>query len=92
LYDRKTTSVGETPVIVTRDKEGNIYAMVNRCANKGALVCLKKRDNVANLACVYHAWNYELDGRLKSVAFRNGVRGQGGCPWTSMSVAAACGH
>jgi anthranilate 1,2-dioxygenase large subunit len=78
--DTKTTSVGETPVIVTRDMEGNIHAMVNRCAHKGALVCLKKRDNVANLACVYHAWNYELDGRLKSVAFRNGVRGQGGMP------------
>jgi anthranilate 1,2-dioxygenase large subunit len=78
--DCKTTSVGETAVIVTRDKEGNMHAMVNRCAHKGALVCLKKRDNVANLACVYHAWNYELDGRLKSVAFRNGVRGQGGMP------------
>jgi hypothetical protein len=70
----------ETPVIVTRDKDGNIHAMVNRCAHKGALVCLKRRDNVANLACVYHAWNYELDGRLKSVAFRDGVRGQGGMP------------
>jgi anthranilate 1,2-dioxygenase large subunit len=78
--DCKTTSVGETPVIVTRDKEGNIHAMVNRCAHKGALVYLKKRHNVANLACMYHARNYELDGRLKSVAFRNGVRGQGGMP------------
>jgi anthranilate 1,2-dioxygenase large subunit len=36
--DRKTTSVGETAVIVTRDKEGNIHAMVNRCAHKGAPV------------------------------------------------------
>src|SRR4051794_31735333 len=29
---------------------------------------------------VYHAWNYELDGKLKGVAFRNGVRGHGGMP------------
>jgi anthranilate 1,2-dioxygenase large subunit len=28
--DCKTTSVAETPVIVTRDKEGNIDALVNR--------------------------------------------------------------
>ncbi|MDA9433725.1 Rieske (2Fe-2S) protein [Bradyrhizobium sp. CCBAU 51627] len=78
--DYRTTTVGETPVVVTRDRDGKIHAMVNRCAHKGALVCLKKKDNVASLSCVYHAWNYELDGKLKGVAFRNGVRGQGGMP------------
>jgi hypothetical protein len=72
--------VGETPVIVTRDRDGKVHAMVNRCAHKGTLVCLKKKDNVASLSCVYHAWNYELDGKLKGVAFRNGVRGHGGMP------------
>jgi len=78
--DYRTTTVGETPVVVTRDRDGAIHAMVNRCAHKGALVCLKKKDNVASLNCVYHAWNYGLDGRLKGVAFRNGLRGQGGMP------------
>ena len=78
--DYRTTTVGETPVVVTRDRDGKVHAMVNRCAHKGALVCLKKKDNVASLSCVYHAWNYELDGKLKGVAFRNGVRGQGGMP------------
>jgi anthranilate 1,2-dioxygenase large subunit len=76
----KTTTVGETPVIVTRDSKGAIHAMINRCAHKGALVCLKKKDSVSSLTCVYHAWNYDLDRRLKSVAFRNGLRGQGGMP------------
>ena len=60
--DYRTTTVGETPVIVTRDRDGKVHAMVNRCAHKGALVCLKKKDNVPSLTCVYHAWNYELDG------------------------------
>jgi anthranilate 1,2-dioxygenase large subunit len=78
--DYRTTTVGEIPVVVTRDRDGAIHAMVNRCAHKGALVCLKKKDNVASLNCVYHAWNYGLDGRLKGVAFRNGVRGHGGMP------------
>lgn len=78
--DYRTTTVGETPVVITRDRDGKVHAMVNRCAHKGALVCLKKKDNVASLSCVYHAWNYELDGKLKGVAFRNGVRGQGGMP------------
>src|SRR5487761_628725 len=78
--DYRTTTVGETPVIVIRGHDGNINAMVNRCAHKGALVCLKKSDNVQNLTCVYHAWTYNLDGSLESIAFRNGLRGQGGMP------------
>jgi anthranilate 1,2-dioxygenase large subunit len=78
--DYRTTTVGEIPVVITRDRDGKVRALVNRCAHKGALVCLKKKDNVASLNCVYHAWNYELDGRLKGVAFRNGIRGHGGMP------------
>ncbi|MES2184103.1 MAG: SRPBCC family protein [Pseudomonadota bacterium] len=78
--DIRTTWIGETPVIVTRDQQGAVHAMVNRCAHKGALVCLKDHDNRQSLTCVYHAWNYGLDGRLKSVAFQKGVRGKGGMP------------
>jgi anthranilate 1,2-dioxygenase large subunit len=78
--DIKTSWLGETPIIVTRDQEGTVHAMINRCAHKGALVCLKDRDNRESLTCVYHAWNYGLDGRLKTVAFQNGLRGKGGMP------------
>lgn len=78
--DVRTTWVGETPVVVTRDAEGKLHAMVNRCAHKGALVCLKQKENRESLTCVYHAWNYGLDGQLKTVAFRNGIKGMGGMP------------
>ena len=73
-----TTWIGETPVIVTRDQDGQLHAMVNRCAHKGALVCLKEKDNKKSLTCIYHAWNYDLTGQLKSVAFEKGVAGKGG--------------
>lgn len=78
--DFKTTFVGEIPVVVTRDEDGKIHAMVNRCAHKGALVCLKERGNCQTMSCVYHAWTYDLKGQLKGVAFRNGIRGKGGMP------------
>lgn len=78
--DIKTTWLGDTPIIVTRDEHGAVHAMINRCAHKGALVCLKDRDNQPSLTCVYHAWNYRLDGQLQSVAFQEGVRGKGGMP------------
>ena len=78
--DVRTTWVGETPVVVTHDQDGKLHAMVNRCAHKGALVCLKQKENRESLTCVYHAWNYSLDGQLQTVAFRNGLKGKGGMP------------
>jgi len=36
--DYLTTFLGETPVIVTRGQDGEIHAMVNRCAHRGNLV------------------------------------------------------
>jgi anthranilate 1,2-dioxygenase large subunit len=80
MGDILTTWIGEVPVIVTRDFDGKIHGMVNRCAHKGALVCLKEKDNRKSLTCVYHAWNYGLNGELKSVAFQNGLNGKGGMP------------
>ena len=38
--DFRVTKVGDTPVIVTRDADSEIYAFENRCAHRGALICL----------------------------------------------------
>ena len=65
--------------------------MVNRCAHKGALVCLQERGNAKALTCVYHSWSYDLTGRLQSVAFRHGVRGKGGMPEDFDPSAASAG-
>src|SRR5438270_4154596 len=79
--DYATTFLGETPVIVTRGDDGQIHAMLNRCAHRGNLVCLKRRGHSDDgLTCVYHAWRYDLAGNLTSVAFRRGVGGKGGMP------------
>ncbi len=79
--DYKTSFLGETPIIVTRGDDGEIHAMVNRCAHRGNLVCLKARGHTTDgLTCVYHSWRYDLSGNLQSVAFRRGVGGKGGMP------------
>lgn len=79
--DYLTTFLGETPVIVTRGEDGDIHAMINRCAHRGNLVCLKARGHSDDgLTCVYHSWRYDLAGNLTSVAFRRGVGGKGGMP------------
>ncbi len=78
--DFKSTFVGDTPVIVTRDNDGNINVLQNRCAHRGALVCRERRGNTRRLECVYHQWNYDLRGRLRGVPFRAGINGNGGMP------------
>lgn len=78
--DFKTTFIGDTPMVVTRDRNGDLHGLVNRCAHKGALVCLQEKGNAPMLTCVYHSWNYNLDGRLRGLAFKNGIAGKGGMP------------
>src|ERR1700733_13228646 len=63
--DFRTTKVGDTPIVVTRDNDGEIYAFENRCAHRGALICLdihggSKKD----FTCVYHGWTYDRQGNL----------------------------
>jgi phenylpropionate dioxygenase-like ring-hydroxylating dioxygenase large terminal subunit len=74
----RTTFAGETPVVVVRDDDGEIYAFENRCAHRGALIALEKSGRAENFQCVYHAWSYNRQGDLTGVAFEKGVKGQGG--------------
>ena len=78
--DFKSTYMGDTPVIVTRDSDGDVNVLVNRCAHRGALVCRNLRGNVPNLECVYHSWAYDLKANLLGVPFQRGVKGKGGMP------------
>jgi phenylpropionate dioxygenase-like ring-hydroxylating dioxygenase large terminal subunit len=78
--DFKTTFVGDMPVVVTRDEKGALNCFENRCAHRGALLCLKGRGNLKEIACLYHNWTYDLRGNLTGVAFRHGIKGQGGMP------------
>jgi anthranilate 1,2-dioxygenase large subunit/terephthalate 1,2-dioxygenase oxygenase component alpha subunit len=76
----RTTFAGETPVVVVRDDDGEIYAFENRCAHRGALIALEKSGRAENFQCVYHAWSYNRQGDLTGIAFEKGVKGQGGMP------------
>ena len=78
--DWRTTVVGQMPVVVARDSDGSIAAFENRCAHRGALICLDNAGSGRDFQCVYHAWRYDLRGNLRSVAFQRGIKGQGGMP------------
>ena len=76
--DYRVVPVGSMPVVVARDFDEEVYAFENRCAHRGALIVLDKGGHARDFTCVYHAWNYDLKGNLKAVAFEEGVAGKGG--------------
>ena len=78
--DFKSTYLGDTPVVVTRDRGGVIRAWVNRCAHRGAMVCRDRRGKADTFTCVYHQWAYDAEGKLLGVPFRRGLGGEGGMP------------
>jgi phenylpropionate dioxygenase-like ring-hydroxylating dioxygenase large terminal subunit len=53
-------------VIVIRGKDATLRALINVCRHRGSHVCYEKEGNAKLLVCPYHAWSYELDGRLKA--------------------------
>ena len=57
---------GYESVIVARDKDKNVNAFLNVCRHRGSRVCIKKSGNTRVFACPYHAWTYELSGKLRA--------------------------
>jgi phenylpropionate dioxygenase-like ring-hydroxylating dioxygenase large terminal subunit len=53
-------------LIVVRGRDGEIRALVNVCRHRGSHVCYEKEGNSRAFVCPYHAWSYELDGRLRA--------------------------
>jgi anthranilate 1,2-dioxygenase large subunit len=76
--DFRTATVGDTPVIFNRAKDGAVHVVVNRCAHRGAQVRRETHGNAKEHICIYHRWCYALDGSLIGLPFRRGVKGQGG--------------
>lgn len=56
-------------IILTRTKSGAINGFHNVCRHRGSHICLEKKGSAKVLTCPYHAWSYNLEGKL--LAARN---------------------
>lgn len=64
----------DTPLIVTRDKDGRARCYANVCRHRGVRLV----DGVGRsrrFTCPFHAWTYDLDGHLVGLPVADGFEG-----------------
>jgi phenylpropionate dioxygenase-like ring-hydroxylating dioxygenase large terminal subunit len=67
--DFVTRTLGNVPVIVVRDADGSINAVLNSCRHRGAALCRGEAGNVRRFVCPFHGWTYERSGKLITTTF-----------------------
>ena len=67
-----STWLGREPIIITRDEEGRLHGLINRCPHRGAQVCSSPKGHAKHLTCPYHAWTFRMDGSLEAMPRMNG--------------------
>jgi phenylpropionate dioxygenase-like ring-hydroxylating dioxygenase large terminal subunit len=65
--NHKAIEVVGVPVVITRDSQGQVHAMLNVCRHRGALICSAGLGTSRALTCPYHNWSYGMDGQLKGL-------------------------
>jgi fatty-acyl-CoA synthase len=64
-------------VIMTRDRDGGLHLLLNRCAHRGLQVCQDARGNSNSFRCPYHGWTYRNTGELLGYPYRKGYGASG---------------
>ncbi|MDP4543673.1 benzoate 1,2-dioxygenase large subunit [Psychrobacter faecalis] len=65
--DYYTSYIGRQPVILARNKEGELHCMINSCSHRGAQLCRHKKGNKATYTCPFHGWTFNNSGKLLKV-------------------------
>jgi choline monooxygenase len=74
--DFLTFDILDTPIVVTRNRDGELSAFSNVCAHRSARL-LDGAGRCAAIVCPYHSWTYDLDGRLRGAPFMEPDRIEG---------------
>lgn len=61
-----------TPLIVTRDDDGKLRALVNVCRHRGTRLQSEPCGSAKAFVCPYHAWTYGRDGGLLGLPHERG--------------------
>ncbi len=67
-----TRDIVDTPFLALRDRDGRVRLFLNSCAHRGPKVALEPCGTATRFTCPFHAWTYDLDGKLVGVTEPDG--------------------
>lgn len=70
--DIKMVDVAGQPLLLVRGRDGAIRVFYNVCPHRGAQIVTEDREGARVIACKYHAWTFELEGKLRARAHFDG--------------------
>ena len=66
--DQLPVVIGNQPVLLVRNQEGELAAFSNLCSHRGTLL-IDRPTNATRIQCPYHGWTYTDAGELLAVPF-----------------------
>ena len=70
----RTVDMCGTPILLTRDGQGRVRALANACRHRGVRVA-DGAGQAKRFTCPFHAWTYDLEGRLEAVPTADAFEG-----------------
>jgi len=65
--DFMTKTFNEVPLILVRDRHGDVRVLENSCSHRGSMVEMRRCGNARRFTCPYHRWSFGTDGDLLGV-------------------------
>ncbi len=77
--DYFTTNINhKVPVVMVRDKSGDVHVLHNRCGHKGAKLVENRQGNARGaFRCAYHGWSFKHDGTVLKIPNEAGYEDTG---------------
>ncbi|HYZ64145.1 MAG TPA: aromatic ring-hydroxylating dioxygenase subunit alpha [Acetobacteraceae bacterium] len=67
--DAHPVVVAGLPIVLVRQRNGEVAGFHNVCRHRGCLLVTEPQQRRPLLTCKFHAWAYDLDGRLRRTPY-----------------------
>ena len=72
--DAMPITVAGLPIILVRTGRGDVKAFHNVCRHRAAMVLTEPCKKAKQLQCPYHAWSWDLEGKLRGAPYFDGSK------------------